>query len=302
MRFKFATSTAHVLGKPLASAEAATWLNEHFQSSLGDVKLALDKYFIGGVNHIFYHGTNYSPKNDPWPGWLFYAAVHFHPNNPFWKDLPTLNQYVARCQSFLQAGKPDNDVLMYFPIYDRFAEPGRDLLHHFDGMEGFDNTDFKNSASWMLEHGYAFDLFSDKQLQLVGNKGAGLLSGGNAYKTILVAETKYLPLETLQKLVTLAQNGATILVHRSLPGDVPGYSNLANRQAAFKKLIGTIILQHSQRRATGYYRERAFCDGRRHAAITGCRQSATGNNGCTRTSMYTPGNTRGQILFHYEYR
>lgn len=240
LRFKFATSTAHVLGKPLASAEAATWLNEHFQSSLGDVKVALDKYFIGGVNHIFYHGTNYTPKNDPWPGWLFYAAVHFHPNNPFWKDFPTLNQYVARTQSFLQAGKPDNDVLMYFPIYDRFAEPGRDLLHHFDGMEGFDNTDFKSSASWMLEHGYAFDLFSDKQLQLVANKGAGLLSGGNAYKTILLAETKYLPLETLQKLVTLAQNGATILVHRSLPGDVPGYSDLTDRQAAFKKLLAQL--------------------------------------------------------------
>ena len=33
-RFKFATSSAHVMGKPLASAEAATWLNEHFLSSL----------------------------------------------------------------------------------------------------------------------------------------------------------------------------------------------------------------------------------------------------------------------------
>lgn len=237
LRFKFATSTAHVLGKPLASAEAATWLNEHFQSSLGDVKLALDKYFIGGVNHIFYHGTNYSPQNDPWPGWLFYAAVHFHPNNPFWKDFPTLNQYVARCQSFLQAGKPDNDVLLYFPIYDRFAEPGRDLLHHFDGMEGFENTDFKNSAAWMLEQGYTFDIFSDKQLQQVKNNGTGLLSGGNTYKTILLAETKYLPLETLQKLVTLAQQGATIIIHKALPGDVPGYGTLDKRQAAFKTLL-----------------------------------------------------------------
>lgn len=240
LRFKFATSTAHVLGKSLASAEAATWLNEHFLSTLGDVKLALDKYFIGGVNHIFYHGTNYSPKNDPWPGWLFYAAVHFHPNNPFWKDFPTLNQYVARCQSFLQAGKPDNDVLLYFPIYDRFAEPGRDLLHHFDGMEGFESTDFKNSAAWMLERGYAFDIFSDKQLQQVKNNGTGLLSGGNAYKTILLAETRYLPLETLQKLVTLAQNGATVIVHKTLPGDVPGYGTLDKRQAAFKNLLAQL--------------------------------------------------------------
>jgi hypothetical protein len=240
LRFKFATSTAHVMGKPLASAEAATWLNEHFQSSLGDVKVALDKYFLGGVNHIFYHGTNYSPANDPWPGWLFYAAVHFHPNNPFWKDFPTLNQYVARCQSFLQAGRPDNDVLLYFPIYDRFAEPGRDLLHHFDGMEGFENTDFKNSATWMLDNGYAFDLFSDKQLQQVSNQGTELLSGGNTYKTILIPAIHYLPLETLQKLVSLAQQGATILVHQALPDDVPGYADLANRQTAYKKLLSQL--------------------------------------------------------------
>ncbi|WP_315817778.1 glycosyl hydrolase [Paraflavitalea speifideaquila] len=243
LRFKFATSTAHVMGKPLASAEAATWLNEHFQSSLGDVKVALDKYFLGGVNHIFYHGTNYSPVNDPWPGWLFYAAVHFHPNNPFWKDFPALNQYVARCQSFLQAGKPDNDVLLYFPIYDRFAEPGRDLLHHFDGMEGFENTDFKNSATWMLDNGYAFDLFSDKQLQQVSNKGTELLSGGNTYKTILIPAINYLPVATLQKLITLAQQGATILVHQSLPGDVPGYANLASRQADYKKLLSQLTFE-----------------------------------------------------------
>jgi hypothetical protein len=93
------------MGKPLASSESATWLNDHFLSSLGDVKLILDKYFLGGVNHIFYHGTNYSPQNDPWPGWLFYAAVHFTPANPFWKDFNALNAYAARCQSFLQAGQ-----------------------------------------------------------------------------------------------------------------------------------------------------------------------------------------------------
>ncbi len=102
LRFKFAVSAAHILNKPLASAEAATWLNEHFKSNLGDVKTAVDKYFLGGVNHIVYHGICYSPINDPWPGWLFYAAVHFQPIHPFWKDFGTLNSYVTRCQSFLQ--------------------------------------------------------------------------------------------------------------------------------------------------------------------------------------------------------
>jgi hypothetical protein len=62
LRFKFATSAANVSGKQLVSSESATWLNEHFLSSWGDVKKAIDLYFLGGVNHIFYHGTEYSPK------------------------------------------------------------------------------------------------------------------------------------------------------------------------------------------------------------------------------------------------
>ena len=32
-----------------------------------------------GINNIAYHGTPYSPADAPWPGWLFYASVHFAP-------------------------------------------------------------------------------------------------------------------------------------------------------------------------------------------------------------------------------
>ena len=240
LRFKFATSAANVTGKPLASAEAATWLNEHFMSTLGDVKLAVDKYFLGGVNHIFYHGTNYSPQNDPWPGWLFYAAVHFTPANPFWKDFGTLNNYIARCQSFLQSGKPDNDILLYFPINDRFSVPGNALLQHFDGMEGFQHTVFEKSATYMLEEGYAFDLISDKQVLDVTIADNLIITGGVNYKTILLSDVKYLPLETFNKLIALANGGATIIFHRSLPQDVPGFGNLAHRQQEFKRLRSSL--------------------------------------------------------------
>jgi len=240
LRYKFATSAAHVLGKPLASAEAATWLNEHFKSTLGDVKRAVDKYFIGGVNHIVYHGTNYSPESDPWPGWLFYAAVHFQPTNPFWKDFGTLNNYVARCQSFLQSGTADNDILLYFPFSDKNSEPGRDLLFHYDGMKGFENTDFNSVAEDLLKKGYAFDLISDKQLQQVTNNGTFLKTPGGRYKTIVLANTKYLPLPTLQKLMALAKNGATIIVYKNLPADVPGFADLKTRQQQFAALMASL--------------------------------------------------------------
>jgi hypothetical protein len=172
LRIKFASSAAHVTGKPLTSAESATWENDHFLSSLGDVKKAMDRMLLGGVNHTFYHGTNYSPQAAPWPGWLFYAAVHFNPNNTFWADFGQLNQYVARCQSFLQAGQPSSDVLLYLPIYDAYQRPGKVLLQHFDGIDhGFKNMPVGSTGELLLKQGYGFDFISDKQLLQVKANG-----------------------------------------------------------------------------------------------------------------------------------
>ncbi len=243
-RFKFATSSAHVMGKPLASSESATWLNDHFLSSLGDVKQVLDKYFLGGVNHVFYHGTNYSPAGETWPGWLFYAAVHFNPANPFWKDFGTLNQYAARCQSFLQAGKPSNDVLMYFPFADRNYQPARGgMLHHFDGMEGFEGTRFDKSAEHMLEWGYSWDLVSDRQIQLLQTLNGKIKAPGGNYSCLLISGVKYMPINTLKKLLQLASQGATIIFEDGMPSKVPGLQDAANYQSAFDSLLSAIAMR-----------------------------------------------------------
>lgn len=241
LRYKFATSVSHVMGKKFASSESATWLNEHFLSSWGDVKKAIDLYLLGGVNHIFYHGLNYSPKEDPWPGWLFYAAVHFQQTDPQWKDFHALNEYIARAQSFLQAGKPDDDVLVYYPLADRYSDPGNALLQHFDGMgREFAGSDFEKVSSWMQSHGYAFDFFSDRQLQHFSNQGRQLLTGGNSFQTLLLPANEYIPLESFQKIFDLARNGATILVYKRLPKDIPGYHEMDKRRTAYNALVSQL--------------------------------------------------------------
>jgi hypothetical protein len=241
LRFKFATSAANVSGKPLASSESCTWLNEHFLSSWADVKKTIDLYFLGGVNHIFYHGTEYSPKDAPWPGWLFYAAVHFQPNNPQWKDFGTLNSYITRVQSFLQKGKPDNDILLYYPLIDRYSEPGNAMLQHFDGMErNFEGTNFEHVSKWMLENGYGFDFFSDRQLQKFKANGSFVATGGNNYKVVLLPANKLISNESFSKLVELARAGATILVYKNLPDDVPGWNDLETRRKAFRSLVAQL--------------------------------------------------------------
>lgn len=241
-RNKFATSAAHVTGKPLVSSESGTWLGEHFLSSMSDVKRALDGFFTSGVNHVFYHGTAYTPFNDPWPGWLFYASVHFTPNDPSWANFFVLNRYVARVQSFLQEGKPDNDVLLYLPMYDSWMEPGKALLKHYDRMDPeWSGTAFKKSAEWMWRNGYAFDYVSDRQLEAAEPEGIRIkISGGTHYHTVLVPGVSYISLKAMEKLVQLARGGASILFVKSLPKGVPGYGDLSGRQTAFDRLTADL--------------------------------------------------------------
>ncbi|RYZ26046.1 MAG: glycoside hydrolase family 2 protein, partial [Chitinophagaceae bacterium] len=125
------------------------------------------------------------------------------------------------------------------PQYDAYQRPGsKALLQHFDGMErNFENSDFEHVAKWMLEKGYGFDFFSDRQLQKFNLKGNSILTGGNSYQTILLPANKLLTNETMQKLVDLAKGGATILVYKAMPTDVPGWGMLAARREAFQKLL-----------------------------------------------------------------
>jgi len=241
LRLKFASSAAHVTGKPLTSSESATWENDHFLSKLSDVKKAMDRMLLAGVNHTFYHGTNYSPQAAAWPGWLFYAAVHFNPNNTFWTDFGQLNRYVAHCQSFLQAGQPANDVLVYLPIYDAYARPGKVLLQHFDGIDhGFKGMPVGATGEQLLRRGYGFDFISDKQLRQVTSAGKALQTGGTTYQTILLPDARLVPLATLEHFIKLAQGGATLVVQNQLPTDVPGLGQLDARRAALQKLLSQL--------------------------------------------------------------
>ena len=79
--FQFASSAAHAYGKPLTSCETFTWLTEHFKTSWSQCKPEVDQVFLSGINHVFYHGTTYSPQDVKWPGWLFYASVNIVPDN-----------------------------------------------------------------------------------------------------------------------------------------------------------------------------------------------------------------------------
>ena len=209
---KFASSAAHTQGHALTGAETGTWLKEHFTETLADVKYLADDMFLAGVNHIYYHGACYSPDDAAWPGWLFYASTEMNPRNPIWHDVGTVNEYIARCQSILQAGQPDNDVLLYWPVADFWSEPsGRVQPMAVGKTEWLEDQPIGRTAHELWNQGYGFDFVSDAQLLKAKMADGKIRMPGGAYQVIVVPECKYMPFETFTNLIALEKAGARII-------------------------------------------------------------------------------------------
>jgi hypothetical protein len=237
---KFSSSAANPSERRLVSSESATWLGDHFKVSLSQVKPQMDELFVSGINHIFYHGITYSPPEMAFPGRLFYASTNFGPHSHFWKEFPELNSYVANCQNILQNTRPDNDILVYFPIHDVWAMPeARRFPRMFEVHHANDwlmESPFGEMIQDLWYSGYAFDYISDLKLEEIRVKGEKALIGGNSYKTILVPRSETMPLETLERLKELARAGIPVIFEDQLPEDVPGLFQLEERRKKFSRL------------------------------------------------------------------
>jgi hypothetical protein len=302
---KFASSAAHVMGRKYVSSETGTWLREHFTERLGDLKELIDQLFLSGVNHMFYHGSCYSAEDVPWPGWLFYASTEMNSRNSIWRDAPALNKYVERAQSMLQDGRSDNDLLVYWPVYDLWSVPKglqqQLTVHHRDWVE---EQPLGKLGHRLMERGYAFDLASDRQLASAKAESREARMPGGAYRAVLVPQCRRMPVETLRKLVGLAGEGVPVLFEGGLPEDVPGLATLDARRGEFQALIAkaktTATIQtgdpEAMIRKAGVHRE-AMGDGGALQSVR--RRSAAGivyfvaNRGKARVDAWVPLTARG---------
>lgn len=212
---KFASSAAHVAGKKFTSAEALTWLTEHFHTSLRQCKPELDQLFCSGVNHVVIHGAAYSPEDAPWPGRLFYAAINMSPTSSLWAGAPQLFRYISRIQEFLSEGWPDNDLLLYFPYEDIITRTGGKPYLMFD-IHKMDRLmpDVRHRMESLMAAGYDVDYVSDRLLDsLTVDRSDGYIvsRGGNRYRALVVPDGVFIPETTLVKLSRLSEDGARVV-------------------------------------------------------------------------------------------
>lgn len=247
---KYAPSAAHITGKKYTSSETFTWLTEHFRTSLSQMKPDLDLMFCAGVNRMFFHGTAYSPKDDPWPGWKFYASVDMSPTNSIWRDAPSLMAYITRCQTYLQWGQPDNDFLVYLPVRDLWREDTRRLLMMFD-IHSMDKKapQFIKTILAIDSLGYDCDYISDKYLAGVTVTPDGQLrtAAGTLYKGLVIPPGTTVD-SRLQALIAPLQKQGKVICGI----DVPALAAAA-RPEAMKRELGLKMIRRSNPAGHHYF-------------------------------------------------
>ena len=232
---KFASSAAHVKGDRLVASESCTWINEHFNASLEEVKVFLDMLFLSGVNHMYYHGSCYSPADAAWPGWCFYATLEMNPHNPIWRDAPILNAWITRVQSLAQTSEPDEDALVYWTLHDYWRNQ-RELSCGLSvsGKEWFAKSAVGKTARRLYAEGAAFDFISDRQLVALAKQPK------RKWNAIVVPDCETMPVETARSLAALAKKGYKVVFDGRRPADVPGLKDVEAGRAALAKVIAQI--------------------------------------------------------------
>ena len=142
----------------------------------------------------------------------------------------------------MQSGRPDADVLLYYPLYESLAVRGKTRLAHFGGAAPPPlGTTFEKAAETLQAAGFTYDFVSDRQVHRLRGKGTQITSeGGGSYRTIVLPSSRYVPVETVLEILELARQGATVVSYGGWPADVSGVADLDGKRGRFKTAIDAV--------------------------------------------------------------
>lgn len=211
-------SAARLYGKPRISAEAFTSFELTWDEHLNVLKETANINCMEGVTHLVFHTYTHNPRTDflP-PGTSFGAGIGtpFLRGQTWWKQMPEFTTYLARCTYLLERGKPVSDVLWYL---------GDEINHKPDQHAPF-------------PEGFKYDYCNPDVLlnRLSVRNGMLVTPEGISYRVLWLPDIPRMLPQTLEKILTLVQEGATMI------GDAPkGPATLTGAGEAQKRFDAAV--------------------------------------------------------------
>jgi alpha-L-rhamnosidase len=235
---KRVASGGHLYGRPLITAESFVFLPQGgFALTPQDYKQGIDLLMTAGVNQIIYHGTPYRWEAPDYGeiGWSPFISPHgadisanISEADVFWKYQAEINTYAARLQALLRQGKPDADLVVYLPLFDK---P--------------DDSKFAHALQTIDARGRTWEWVNDELLIGAEWTEAGLKVGEMLFQGIVLPNVQTMPLAVAESLAKLAEAGAPVAIFGQKPAQQPGYLNYQENDHLVGRLVEAIISQSS---------------------------------------------------------
>ena len=224
-----AISGAHVYGKNIVQAEGFTEVRGVWDETPAMVKPLLDRNFALGMNRLFFHVNTHNPWLDRKPGMtLDGIGLFFQRDQTWFPEAKAFVDYITRCQTLLQKGRPVVDIAVYTgeEIPSRALTPDK-LVSMLPGLFGpervaSERERLANHGLPMIEspvgvrhaagildmkdwinplHGYQYDSM---------NKDALLTQPFN-YKVLVIPQGTLVSKEAKAKIAQLRRQGVVII-------------------------------------------------------------------------------------------
>ncbi len=224
-----AISGAHVYGKNIVQAEGFTEVRGVWDETPASIKSLLDRNFALGMNRLFFHVNTHNPWLDRKPGMtLDGIGLFFQRDQTWFAEAKPFVDYITRCQTLLQMGKPVVDIAVYTgeEVPSRAFTPDR-LVPMLPGLFGSErvaseqkrlanhgvpmtespvgvrhSTGILDLKDWVNPlHGYQYDSM---------NKDALLHQPFN-YKVLVVPSWVLVSTEAKERIAQLRKQGVTVL-------------------------------------------------------------------------------------------
>lgn len=214
-------SAARMYGKTRVSAESFTSGDLHWNEHPAFFKDYADYHFIEGVTHNIFHTYTHNPQIGflpPGTSMGVKIGSPFLRGQTWWPYMKELTTYLARCSYILERGRSTSDVLWYL---------GDEINH-------------KPDQEYPFPAGYKYDYCNPDVLlnRLSVKDGLVMTPEGLSYKFIWIPENKRMLPETLERLYTLMEQGATVVANA--PQRIATLADRDQSQARFDEIVKAI--------------------------------------------------------------
>ncbi len=188
---RLASSTAHIYGKPVVSAEAFT-SNKNFVQVPSNIKTRGDWSMTVGINHFVLHLYTHQPY-DASPGIVPWFGTDFNRNSTWFRDYGAgWTDYLRRCCHLLQQGSHVADVAYFF---------------------GEDTPRMNGTLEPALPQGYDYDFINAEVLLTRARcrDGRIVLPHGQSYRVLVLPPCDTMTPELLAQIGKFVKQGLTLL-------------------------------------------------------------------------------------------